>query len=375
MQYWSPGPPNLNSGNLLNNHSASHLQPRGRPVVANGHAPYDSQTLHQNDQSMQGLVDALYLMTSQINRRQIVPQDKRELFAGDPLHYKRFIRHFDAYTARGVVDMSVRLDLLIFSCAGEAHKNIENCIMANSPEEGYFEARRILKMYYGQEHAIVDAYVNKLTEGPPIKQNDCDALSQLARHMKNCEISCGGTPSAGLDTQHIVSKIFKRLPRYLQDKFMAEFSLQLERGQPIAFAQLSGFIQRFTVVERSYLGQLMSRRVDKSSVESPRNLHPFRKASVNASQSKSKNVNNTLLDPREQSCAFCRAPHALWKCDKFIKESIENRWNLVKTAKLCFNCLGTRIARECRSKTRCSYCDGRHHSLLHGVSSHGSWLV
>ena len=57
MQYWSPGPPNLNSGNLLNHHSASHLQPRGRPVVADGHARYDSQTLHQNDQSMQGLVD------------------------------------------------------------------------------------------------------------------------------------------------------------------------------------------------------------------------------------------------------------------------------------------------------------------------------
>ena len=144
IQYWSPGPPNLNSGNLLNHHFASHLQPRSRPVVANGHAPYDSHTLNQNDQSMQGLVDALYLMTSQINRRQIVPQDKRELFAGDPLHYKRFIRHFDAYTARGVVDMSVRLDLLISSCAGEARKNIENRIIANSPEEGYFEACRIL---------------------------------------------------------------------------------------------------------------------------------------------------------------------------------------------------------------------------------------
>ena len=118
-------------------------------------------------------------------------------------------------------------------------------------------------MYYGQEHAIVNAYVSKLTEGPPVKQNDYDALSQLARDIKNCDISCGCTPSAGLDTQHTVSKIFKRLPRYLQDKFMAEVSLQLERVQPIVFTQLSGFIQRRASVERSYLGQLMSRRVDK----------------------------------------------------------------------------------------------------------------
>ena len=307
----SPGPPDLNSGNLMSHHSADHLQPRVRPVVADGHAPYDSQTLHQNEQSMQGLVVALYLMTSQINRRQVVPQDKRELFAGNSLHYKRFIRHFDAYTARGVVDMSVRLDLLISSCAGEARKNIENCIMANSPEEGCFEARRILRMYCGQEHAIVDAYVSKLTEGPPVKQNNYDALSQLARDMKNCKISCGGTPGAGLNTQHTVSKIFKCLPRYLQDKFMAEVSLQLERGQPIAFTQLFGFIERRALVQRNYLGQLMSRRVDKSSVESSRNLHPFRKASVNMGQSKSKNVNNALLNPREQSCAFCQASHAL----------------------------------------------------------------
>ena len=142
--------------------------------------------------------------------------------------------------------------------------------------------------------------------------------------MKNGEISCG-TPSAGLDTQHTISKIFKRLHRYLQDKFMAKVSLQLERGQPIAFTQLSGFIQRRALVERSYLGQLMRRQVDKSSVESSRNLHPLRKASVNVGQSRSKNVNNGLLDPREQSCAFCQASHALWKCDKFINKSIENR--------------------------------------------------
>ena len=78
-------------------------------------------------------------MMSQINHHQVVLQDKQELFAGDPLHYKHFIRHFDTYTARGIVNNSVHLDLLISSCASEACKNIENCIMANSPEEGYFE--------------------------------------------------------------------------------------------------------------------------------------------------------------------------------------------------------------------------------------------
>ena len=85
-------------------------------------------------------------------------------------------------------------------------------------------------MYYSQKYVIVDTYVSKLTEGPSVKQNDYDPFSQLARDMKNCEISYDDMPSAGLDTQHTISKIFKRLPRYLQNKFMAEVSLQLERG-------------------------------------------------------------------------------------------------------------------------------------------------
>ena len=96
-------------------------------------------------------------MTSRINRRQLVSQE--ELFAGNPLHYKRFIRHFVAYTTRGVVDTYVRLNLLISSCTGEGRKDIADCILENSPEEEYFKALRILPMYYGQEHALVDAYV------------------------------------------------------------------------------------------------------------------------------------------------------------------------------------------------------------------------
>ena len=118
--------------------------------------------------------------------------------------------------------MAVRLDLLISSCTGEARKNIEDCVMISSPELGYLEARKILETWYGQEHSIVNAYVRKLTEGPQIRSNDAVALSQLARDMKNCEMSCAGMSSAGLDTQHTVASIFKRLPRYMQDKFMEQ---------------------------------------------------------------------------------------------------------------------------------------------------------
>ena len=48
---------------------------------------------------------------------------------------------------------------LISSCTGDARDSIKDCIMASSPEAGYFEAHRILEMNYGQDHAIVEAYI------------------------------------------------------------------------------------------------------------------------------------------------------------------------------------------------------------------------
>ena len=312
------------------------------------------------------LTNALFLMSSQINRKQAAHVDKRDLFDGNPLQYKRFIKHFDSYTARGVVDMSIRLDMLISSCSGDARDSIEDCIMASSPEAGYFEARRILEMNYGQEHAIVEAYVSKLTEGPPVRQNDAGALSRLARDMKNCEIACGGVSGAGLNTQHTVSRIFKRLPRYLQDKFMAEVSVQLERGCPITFAQLSVFLQKRALVEKSFLGQLVNRRVDKTPTDNIGNQRQFgRKIGINTAQT----TTERKEVPMRESCACCSEPHALWKCKRFGDKKESERRSLVKSAELCFNCLGRHKVRTCESRARCRHCEGKHHTLLHRESS------
>ena len=173
------------------------------------------------------------------------------MFDGDPLRYKYFIRHFDAYTARGVINMSVLLDLLISSCTGEARESIADCIMARTPELGYLEARKILETQYGQEHSIVTAHVRRLTESPPLKQNNQVALSQLARNMRTCEICCAGIASAGLDTQHIISCMFKRLPRCLQDKCLSELGPPLEQGGAITFSQLSSFTLGRAQIEKA----------------------------------------------------------------------------------------------------------------------------
>lgn len=317
--------------------------------------PFDHSNDDRSQSNVQALIDAMYQLTSQLNSRPVRPIDSRELFNGDPLRYKRFVRHFDAYTARGVVDKAVLLDLLISSCTGEARECIADCILARTPELGYFEARRILELQFGQEHSIVTAHVNGLTGGPPLRSNDHSAISQLARDMRNCEICCAGMESAGLNTQHTISSIFKRLPRYLQDKFVSELGVQFELGEPATFAQLSSFIQRRAQIERSFLGQILNRKPDKSSPQNPPASRPVRGYTVNT----------TTSAVYSKSCPRCSAQHSLWKCEDFLKLDVASRWTFVKLAKLCFNCLGNHVVRNCKSDSRCRYCQKQHHSLLH----------
>ena len=330
-----------------------------------GEAGYTGSRGHSGSvNEVQGLIDAMRTMTTHINRSHVAPLSKEERFSGDPLTYRRFVKHFDSYLTKGVVDMAEKLDLLISSCAGEARANIADCIMARTPDLGYFEARRILERLYGQDHTIVSAYINKIVNGPPIKANDRQALAALGRDMRNCLMACGSLNSAGLDTQQTVSSVFTRLPRHLQDKFVASVTMHLETGRPVTFAMLADFVERRSLVEASFLGQVVEQRGDRGRDKGAKFNQPFRKAFINTVQGEASRPSRSNGTGNTQ-CEFCSLSHALWKCQEFGKESVEKRWSFAKDKRLCFNCLGHHFSKSCKSKVRCSNCKASHHTLLH----------
>ena len=152
-----------------------------------------------NQSRVSELIDALSIMTNYINRSQTRLGQCDDLFYGDPIDYRRFIRYFETYTIRGVYNLATRLNLLISSCAGEAKECIVNCIMCDSPDVRYWKARHIPEENFGQIGGIINAYVKKLTKGPPTKSNDSDGILKFARDLYNCELICGSRPESGVD--------------------------------------------------------------------------------------------------------------------------------------------------------------------------------
>ena len=328
---------------------------------------------------IQDLIGALFTMTSSINRAQTGPLHPNDLFAGDPLNYKQFIRYFEAYTIRDVLNSATRLNLLIASCTGDAKDCIKNCIMCESPDIGYWEARRILEENYGQMSGIVNAYISKLTDGPTIKSGDSDAILKLARDLQNCEITCRDRRNSGLDTQQTIGKIFARLPRSLQDKFLSSVSYQLEKGEPITFSQLSQFMQRHSCVERSYLTQIAKGRPDRQFASNTMFKKPSSRYTVHSTQnrpaySSSTKTNYTYpqrVQPAEgqvdsaKHCPVCAQNHPLWRCSSFAEKSLNDRWDVIWKHGCCINCFGDHLVRQCQSERRCRVCNGKHHTLLH----------
>ena len=70
-------------------------------------------------------------------------------------------------------------------------------------------------------------------------------------------------------------------------------------------------------------------------------------------------------------CFFCTGAHSIYLCDSFRKLSVPERFDYVKSSKLCFNCLAKHSIKDCKSQRTCSSCQKKHHSLLHD-SSRGS---
>lgn len=67
-------------------------------------------------------------------------------------------------------------------------------------------------------------------------------------------------------------------------------------------------------------------------------------------------------------CIICDQRHGVWKCWKFERASIPDRWDLAKQFKLCFRCLSDEhMGKFCPKKWNCGVggCRGLHHRLLH----------
>ncbi len=135
---------------------------------------HQSFTLQQLIQQQQQGVMALTL-----------PQLSMQVFSGNPIDYCDFIRSFEHLVESKTSSPSARLYYLIQHTSGTVQELMKSCLSMHE-DEGYREARKLLKERFGQKYCVAAANVQRVIEGPPIKHEDGSALEEFSIQLTSC---------------------------------------------------------------------------------------------------------------------------------------------------------------------------------------------
>ena len=344
--------------------SASEWFPNQSPLYCqnNGQA-YDyplQRLMETHDRQNMALQQIVHQQQQSVMARTL-PQSTINPFKGDPIEYCDFIRSFEHLVEQKTPSPSVRLYYLIQYTSGPAQDLMKSCLSMN-PEQGYTEARRLLKERYGQEYRIVAAHVRTLTEGPIIKSEDGNALLQFSVQLTSCTNTLKEIGSLGkLDHPENLRRVINRLPFGMRLKWHDTVDRIIESEErDVTIEDVTKFV---TAKARAATHPIFGKVVNenKGKQEDNKGRRQFgSKAGGFATQGNEGRVN--------KSACPCNANHWLSRCDKFRKWSLEKRRKYVKDNKLCLNCLtGGHFVRSCAKQSFCKVegCTGKHSTFLH----------
>ncbi|XP_071476616.1 uncharacterized protein [Diadema antillarum] len=297
-----------------------------------------------------------------------LPKPDLVTFDGNPTVYRSFINSFEVNVEQKVLDDRTRLTYLIQYCSGKARNSIENCVLME-PREGYAEAKRILREQFGQPHVVANAHLDKILKRSQVKQNDHAGLWDLARDMKHCGMVLAQMGYlADANGSETLLKIQRLLPVHLQAEWARRAHAMMVRCVVPNFDLMTTFVEESAQLASNIFGRNIGKAIPKND-KSKKETRP--RGTAFATQRVDENTPRSVQGSRdrpERKCPCCQGRHNLTSCESFKKKGVDDRRDVVRKARLCFNCLRPfHLAVGCLSKARCEVtdCGKKHHALLH----------
>ena len=303
----------------------------------------------------------MQLQVQQQIKSQKLPKAEIMSFDGSPLNYYLFVKTFENSVEKCTEDDNVRLQLLIQYCTGKAKETIKCCGMM-SGKDGYSKAKKLLEERFGERYVVSNAWIEKLSEGPPISLNDREALLDLADDLESCEITLAVAGRLNqINSEDKMIKILRRVPPYLHSRWQKRVQEIRADGRDPNIEDLKKMI-RAAAKEKNdpVFGSILDSAKDLRNKEKSRSKPPasqksntfagsttFPDCSVQAGRQESDpSSSSQSSSPRPNMrfrCFLCNGGHKLEKCEQFSAKSSEDKLKFVRDRKLCENCLSTSL--------------------------------
>ncbi|XP_046845141.1 uncharacterized protein LOC124438990 [Xenia sp. Carnegie-2017] len=324
-------------------------------IITSGTGCQTQQSLQRDNSSqLQYLLEKQQITMDEVVKGLRMPQRKYMSFDGEPRNFPLFMKNFEVNVESKESNDADRLNYLIQYCKGTARQAIEHCIIM-PPDQGYKRAKEILRKNFGRNHIVTQAFLEKVLNGPPIRVNEAEKLSQLARDMETCllgSIQLGNR--ASINSMDTLGRVVSRLPMHLKSKWADKASHMYDNHITPDFSHLTEFIQSRAAVASTYFGQMITSKNETRKDGTDR----LKKKSFLFSGNSTNLATHSqrIFDSSESKEEIYPAYYA------------KQRQDLVKTHKVCHACLSPgHFVKDCRGARICGVegCQRRHHPLLH----------
>ncbi|XP_014671510.1 PREDICTED: uncharacterized protein LOC106812201 [Priapulus caudatus] len=300
------------------------------------------ELLHSTKEQHRSLMETLQL-----------PKAELSYYAGEPLGFWEFWRAFESNVDSAGVSPAAKLTRLLHFCTGEARRVIKACSVMD-PAAGYTRAKQLLKERFGNSNRVAEAWISKVTRGPPIPANEPRQLRDMADELKTCyETLVAMDYARELQPQRVLLDIVERLPQFIRHRWLRVARDNQRRGHPPDIRNLVDFVEDIAEEQNDPVFGPAAWRS-----KTP----PQKKMTGNYSTGvKTENLN--------QKCYPCKnSDHKLFACHSFKDMTPECRFDFAKKERLCFNCLNKgHMTRDCKLQRTCSVdgCKMKHTKFLH----------
>lgn len=280
-----------------------------------------------------------------------MPRVNIPTFNSEYEHWPAFSDHFIKLVhENNSLSKVQKLHYLKSNVSGEAANLIREFSIT---ELNYDEAWKTLLNRYNNKRFIIDSKLDAFLDYPPLLfesgieiKNLLDMATRTVTILKTIGVEIGDCLLVHL------------LVRKLDKETRKQWELTLTRQQMPTFADLVAFMDnRWQSLERvpddpiPVVKSSNSNKQSKSKSNSYSEKHHSFIANVNS---------NTHL------CIICKKDHKLFMCSQFKSMTHEKKIELIKSHKLCFNCLRSgHMIQNCTVNVNCRHCNKRHHTSIH----------
>ncbi|GBM82334.1 hypothetical protein AVEN_54768-1 [Araneus ventricosus] len=236
---------------------------------------------------------------------------------------------------------SMKLQYLKGLLTGDASRVIQSITISDA---NYLTAWTLLEDRFSNKRDQVFAHLKRFMSIPALQSDSASSVLNLIDTTYECVRSL---QTLGYEVGQFAEVMFVyMLLQKLDASSKLWFEREFNKGKEIpSLKELLDFLKNYARTSQS----------SRTSTNLKRNVYSKNTSLVIS------NVKNS-----KPKCAFCNNEnHAIYKCEEFLKLSVNDKVLFLKQKSLCFNCFKGHNARICNAKGNCKRCFKRHNTLIH----------